>query len=251
MRIFWSNKAFREAARKEAPTTPIDYSCVDIQEHEILKEKALSYAFRSQKPKTEGFEKMRIVFIDSKGRKYYQYDDNLEMPMVRKGKLEMYYNWMASGITGKEIDMFANAIEAAADECINTLKADGKIKHLSRIGAIAEELRRRRDMIVHEDVCFRIIGLQYIREDQDPRIWDQEIEDEKVKQFREDSKGGLEAFFMGSPLKKLLPFSNMSESELTNYLNEFRATVEYQTKLLNISSSEDESKNAAMTSTKE
>lgn len=213
MRIFWSNKAFREAARKHVYDS-------------------------TQKPPTEGFERMTVAFVDSNNRVYYKYADPMDMPMVRKGKYDEYIKWLSRGIDGEELELMIDSIDKAVDECINTMDKNGRIKNISKVSALTKEMRIRKELIVHEEIYFRIMSVSYVREDENPAVWDITLEAEKVEQFKQDSKGGLYDFFMEGPLAGHIAGLNLSEEELTASMNESRALILGTTKWINMLTSE-------------
>lgn len=217
MRLFLSKSAFDKAAREHI------------------------YSAQS-KPKTEGFEKMTLAFVDSEKRKYYKYSDDFDLPLERKGKLDRYYGWLSAMMGGHELSDFTDKMEKQLNECINTLDLKGRIEGLAQIQLLINEIRNRKSLIVHEEIYFRIMGVQYIREDQNPAEWDEEFEDAKIEQFKKDSKGGLYDFFYNGPLRKYMAFYNLSEEEWTAYLNESRAIIQGQTNHLNMLTSEARSK---------
>ena len=115
---------------------------------------------------------------------------------------------------------------------------NGRIKNIRQIKALTDEMRRRQEMIIHYELYFRIMGVGYIREDQNPAEWDESLENEKVKQFQEDSKGGLSAFFMEGPLSTNIAFYNLSGEELTQLMNESRILAEGTNKWIDMLMSE-------------
>jgi hypothetical protein len=199
---------------------------------------AREHVYSTQSKPAKGFENMSLAFVDSNGVRYYKYNDDFDLPLERKGKLDRYYGWLSSMMDGSEVSEFCEKMSKLVDQSINTLTLDGRIEGLAQIQLIINEMIARKNLIVHEDIYFRIMGVQYISEHQNPAVWDDEIENAKIKQFKEDSKGGLYDFFYTGPLQKHMAFYGVSEQEWTDYLNESRAIIQGQKNYLDMLSSE-------------
>lgn len=214
MRLFLSNKRFEEAARKHL------------------------YSAQS-KPKDKEFAKMSLAFVDSNGVKYYKYDDPMDMPLKRKGKYDEYLKWLSRGLSGEQQIMFLDAMDAAVDECINSMDKGGRIKNIGKTKALTDEMRRREKLIVHEEIYFRIMSVSYVREDENPAVWDGTIETQKIDQFKQDSAGGLHDFFMDGPLAQHIAGCELSVDELTDCMNESRLLAVGTTKWIRMLMSEE------------
>src|ERR1044072_5783428 len=181
----------------------------DYRASEQFKQDALDY-FYSQQSKPNHFEVMEFAFVDSKGQRYYRYSDDTKMPIKRMEQLQRVQAELESRVSRKELELFLYAFKKIIDSAMNDRKTIGT--QLARADLLIEELRKRDDLF-HEELFFSLVSIVYIREDQDPSKWDDELESEKIAQFKFDSQGGLRDFFTQIGLGELLPFSNMSAKD--------------------------------------
>ena len=169
---------------------------------------------KNKAEKRDDFSKMEVAFTDSNGVKYYKYLKDLDIPIIRFSHLQVYIQEMAAGFNRNEIELFLTALETAL---AGTEETSGK-PDIGMIGWLLKEMRMRKDVLAHEEVLFWMVAALYIREDQNPAVWDEEIEEQKIKQFKVDSQGGLYGFFYGAGLSKYMPYFEKLKGDLTAYL---------------------------------
>lgn len=176
----------------------------------------------SEQSKKKGFEKLTQVFIDSKGKRYYRYPNDMDIPILRKGALEKCLMEIESGLSSRELAMILDAMKKA----LNFRKGDRMIPDLSKVGFLIEEINNRKDMLIHPELLFKAVSILYIREDENPAKVDEEITRQKESQLREDSKEGLYDFFYTSGLSAYIPFLEKSEDEWMESFREGTVKVE-------------------------
>lgn len=155
-------------------------------------------------------------FLDSKGRKYYGYNDQLQMSVDRYGKLNEFWIWYSNGLDAKSLDKLLDIANAALEDGVSNMH-DKKPVNAIKIGAILNEIRNRKDMIRPLELLFNMLALYIVREDEDPRLFNEKIHLEKVSQFLwEENKGNF--FFLNlNEWKTLYSFLTMSEEEWRDY----------------------------------
>ncbi len=172
-------------------------------------------AFSEQIPKKEKFAGYKFSFIDSKGVRYYEPIDLLDSGIKRKGKLHEHLVEYASQLTGSEITKMADTIDALINDKIHK----GESPDYAGITFITKEMRTRRDNLIGTDIIFDIVCLYYVREDEEPDNYDIEVHNQKVERLKKDYDLGLNVFFCGEGINKLLGFQNTPEKELKQSLN--------------------------------
>jgi hypothetical protein len=196
-----------------------------------FKRAILKYAFEFQS-KPKGFEGLSEKFFDSEGRKYYSYDNDLDIPIPRLAVLQKTLMELKRAMTEDELEKFITYIEAALDEALKPKK--GSVGVLARIGHITGEMRLRHEELIHEELLIKLAAVVYIREDENPGTCDEDILNQKVRQFIKDTaSGGLYGFFMQDGLKRYLPFVDMSIDEWENYLTSSQSRMKAQADLMN------------------
>jgi hypothetical protein len=160
--------------------------------------------------KKKGFEKLRFEFTDSKGMKYYRFQDDMDIPILRKGELERVLIEIKAGISKDELELIIKAMYKA----INNEEGGRVIPNIALIGHLIEELNNRRELLIHPELLFESVAILYIREDEDPAIVDKEILRNKIEQLKKDSVEGLYDFFYTKGLSEYMPYLPKSEEEL-------------------------------------
>jgi len=157
------------------------------------------------------FENLEEKFTDSNGMRYYIWskDEMFNMPLIRFQKLQVYIQELQSSFQGQELNEFVKVLEEQVDACVNNAG-----KGLAAIGHLIKEVEWRQQALFREDILFKMVGCQYIREDQDPKIWDQELEDKKIAQLMEDSKTGLSDFFLRAGMSDYYNFLKLTDEDL-------------------------------------
>ena len=157
-------------------------------------------------------ENLEFRFNDSNGKIYYGFPDSLPLPIERWGKARDFLSWMAIGLSPEE---FTELIEAAEKNWVSHLKTG---KNAARVGYIFEELKTRRNNVLHTELLYNYLAIQLVREDEDPVVFNNEIHLEKVEQFKkETSKGNHYFFFQVPELKKLHELWNFNQEEWERY----------------------------------
>lgn len=179
----------------------------------------------SEQMKPIGLDKWEKAFIDSNGLQYYKVSNSMDLPIERKGKLNTYLMWLNMGLgnfivekkDGKEVqylelDMILDAMEEALNK---GLKTKGQA---ALIGALIHEVRDRKNMVIHTELLYNLLAVQWLREDEKPDVFDEEIHIEKIKQFKyEVSQSNSYFFFATTLLNELLPFLKITEEEWNEY----------------------------------
>jgi hypothetical protein len=180
---------------------------------------AIQYLEQSKKP---GLEKLEYKFRDSKGRAYYAYPNDLDLPLKRKGEMERVLLEIEAGISKSELDLIVDSGIAA----INRVKDGRPAPDLGTVLYLFHEMKIRKDILIHPELLFEAVAIMYIREDEDPAVVDKEILNEKIEQFKLDSKDGLYDFFYRSGINTFMPYLEKSQEEWMEYYSEGKAKAE-------------------------
>lgn len=177
----------------------------------LFHEPIMKYAFESKyKGKFEDFDKMEMVFLDSEGRKYFSYLDPMEIPVVRRRQLEIKLLEADSGVSLDILNLWLDNIDKEC-ESVDPKKAVLNISRLSK------SLRERTDLGADVELLMKICCIIYVREDQNPHVWNEKLEEEKFEQLMKDRAGGLYDFFIMTGLSEFLPFLKGMEKGFKEY----------------------------------
>lgn len=172
---------------------------------------------KQQERKPLSHADLEWVYTDLNQVKYYRFPDTMRLPLERFGKTKEYLMWIAAGITPSELDLLLDFADTALEEGI---KSKGS-KAAGKIGWVLQELRFRRKMILHTELLYNFLACQWIREDEEPTTFNNEIQLQKVSQFKEEVHGKDSFFFFQQKeLKILQERLNLSHSEWIAYWEE-------------------------------
>lgn len=151
-------------------------------------------------------------FHDSNGIAYYGFPDSFPLPIERWGKMKDFLMYMSAGISADE---FTQMIDVAEKNWISYIKTG---KNAAKVGYIFQELRNRTKIILHTELLYNFLAVQLIREDEEVEIFNNEIQMQKVEQFKKECSDGKHYFFFQKPeLKKLHEFWKFTEAEWNKY----------------------------------
>jgi hypothetical protein len=165
------------------------------------------------KPKPKWASLCSLVYTDKSGRKYYKYNDPLDMCVKRKGEIDKCLMELKYGSNYSDV-LFA------LKTAINQPDKAGNIKpDLVNVGYLVNELADRSDILLVPEILFKLCSNMLIRADENPYIVDVEILNEKVETFtKEIQRGGLHDFFQVTGLLKLIGLSGISKIGLMQYM---------------------------------
>ena len=201
----------------------------------LLFRKQFNRVIYSQQSKPGGFEELTMAFTDSDGRRYYRYNDDMDMPIKRWAKLKVFLAELTNCIDAKELTRIVDAM----DKALNADKRD-----LAMIGFLIKEIRNRQEMLVHEEILFKIVTALYIREDEKTDKWDEDIFEQKMNQFRKDSREGLYDFFYKAGISKYVPYWEKCKGNVETLLEMSNLKVMALKRILGAYSSGEQSLNS-------
>lgn len=174
----------------------------------LIGEKRLSNIYREHAAK-QIKKGLKAEFQDDKGRWYYTFRDDADLPHTRSAKSQTYSQYLASGLSGEMFDeaytrineLFAHADYLAAGVIINDLK----------------ELKQN---IVNVDIIVNIIAVNYIREDEELAVISDSIHQEKCDFLKSETDKGR--FFFRTPeWLNLLKKAGISSEESEKFYKDF------------------------------
>lgn len=196
--------------------------------------------------KPESHTQLEYAITDSNGVKYSRFPQDAAIPIERWGKLNEYMMWMSAGLTSGELDKLVDVAEKAI--------ADGLSKdtrNIAKISTVLNEIKERKNMVIHTELFYNYVAVQLIREDENPDTFNNEIHLQKVEQFKKEvAAGNSYDFFFSIGLKKLSALMDMSKDEWERFWENSRKEQELLKEKLKIIESVKKSGNGAPISTK-
>lgn len=175
----------------------------------------LMYLKRQNKPITHSG--LEYFFTDSSplNHKWYRFPKAMALPVDRLGMLLKFTQYLAKGLSPEEDE----ALDQIIEDAIETGIKNNKAKVSAVIATVLEEKKRRRTLCFHTEIFYNYLAVQLIRDDENPVVYDNAIQIEKVEQLkREQPDDGVYFFFHQPELEKLKTLFNITDENLTGLL---------------------------------
>lgn len=189
--------------------------------------------------KPPSHSQLEYAITDLNGVKYYRFSQDAAIPIERWGKLNEYMMWMSAGLTAGELDKLIDVAEKAI--------ADGLSKdtrNVAKISTVLNEIKERKNMVVHTELFYNYVAVQLIREDETPDTFNNEIHLQKVEQFKKEvDAGNSYDFFFSIGLKKLSALMDMSKNEWEQFWTNSQKEQELLSEKLKVIASVKKSEN--------
>lgn len=154
-------------------------------------------------------------FTDNQGFRYYKFPDNMALPLERIANLKMLYSWLSAGISGEEMRSIVAAMKQALHDGLASADATAKI------AALINTIEERMKYAFHLEIYYNIVATLAVRNDENPEVYNNDIQMQKVIAFKDmTAKGGTYFFFREKLSGTLINLSDISEIEWSNMLVE-------------------------------
>ena len=173
-----------------------------------FKKAITEYVFNAQSKTYR--EYLEFAFADTKGRKYYRFNDLKNMPLALLEQLTILQLEVESRIKGADLDEWIAHCKRIVSSGSRTAVAD--------VGHMLGALEERRTILLDPTLMLEMAALLYIREDEDPTQYSKDLHAEKFKQFNEEKAGGLYDFFLSAGLSRYLPSAGFTPIEWEKFL---------------------------------
>lgn len=185
------------------------------------KDKFLKFFIEESGEKRIEKANLEYRFHDSNGKIYYGFPESLPMPLERWGKMKDFLMYMNAGFSLTEYD---EMIDLAEKNWVSFIKTG---KNAAKVGYIFQELKNRSRMVIHTELLYNFLAVQLVREDESVEVFNSEIQNEKVEQFKKECVDGNHYFFFQKPeLKKLHELWKFTREEWNEYWEESQAKQE-------------------------
>jgi hypothetical protein len=98
--------------------------------------------------------------------------------------------------------------------------------NIFKIRELNQFLKERIDFVYDSDLVYKLASVIYFDKSENPYKYDMKYGQEKIRKWKES--GESLAFFLETPIKKLLPFQDMSEEDLVNFENTMEKVKKHQ-----------------------
>lgn len=152
--------------------------------------------------------KDRIVYAFTlEGTHYYEFYDFNNVPCVRGFYSFTFFNELKMRCTREYLIAHNQALKEAF--AITNGKLD-----LNKPGVLINQMQERLDFVFEPNIAYKLATVVYFDATENPYEYDMKYALEKAKKFR---TAPLEAFFLSTPIGKLMPFMQKLGSDLPTY----------------------------------
>lgn len=164
-------------------------------------------------------DNLEFAFIDSGGRKYYYFPDLKKLPLPLLEKLNELQEQMGCKLPGRDLDAWTAKVEE---------ELNSKNPKLTVVAYWLGVLKERRNILFEPTVLTEIAALLYIREDENPAVYNAALHKEKFDMLWADSKKGakLYDFFQQAGLSRYIPSENITAANWNEYLTQIAEKVQ-------------------------
>ena len=183
-----------------------------------FKQAIQNYVFKHQSKRYQ--DNMVLAFVDSKGRKYCSIPNMNCLPMPLLEKLNELQEQLRCKLPSRDLDSWVEAVE-------KVLNGNSRSK-VTDFGYWLGVLKDRRTILFDPTLLMEIAALLYIREDENPAVYNAQIHKEKFQMLWDDSqKGGkLYDFFQQAGLSSYIPSQKITQENWQQSLEEIMEKVE-------------------------
>jgi len=159
-------------------------------------------------------QSMQAEFKDDKGRWYYSFRDEGDVPITRLSEAHTYMQYMAAGLSSETIK-----------QALDTVTTCLAKQDIVRAGVVINDLTDLEKKIVNFDSLVNIIAVNYVREDEDTASISASIHAEKCDYLKHETEQGR--FFFRLPIfVKLLNGLTVSKNDATTLFRNFQQVTE-------------------------
>ncbi len=172
---------------------------------------------QAENVKKIGARDLEFRYTDLNGVGYFGFGKDMSLPVDRLGKLYEFMEYLMKGMSASEDE----AIDKAISNALETGLTNPKEKAAAKIGSLIMEREKRRRLVIHSELLYNILAVQWVREDENPSVYSNEIQMQKVEQFkREVGEGSSYPFFQVPELTQLSSYLRMSKDEWDQFWND-------------------------------
>lgn len=150
---------------------------------------------------------IKEAFI-SGGIQYYMFEDIFNAPFNRAFEAQTFYN---------ELQMRVDK-EYLQDHVMGMKEILGNKNgiNVGNIAILTQQLAERMDFIVDADLLYKLASVMYFDDNESPFKYDFGYGVKKMARWKKDRD--IEDFFLNTPIKDFIPFSDILEKDLSAYL---------------------------------
>jgi len=164
-----------------------------------------------------GAKNLEYRYTDLNNVAYFGFPKDMAMSVERLGKLYYFSELLFKGLSAEEDEK----IDQMINEALEMGLSNPKEKSAAKIGSLLIERDKRRKLVFHSEIIYNLLAVQWVREDEDPGVFSNEIQMQKVDQFKKEvAEKSAYPFFQVPELKQLNSFFNVSKDEWTAYWHE-------------------------------
>lgn len=166
----------------------------------------------AQTPAPERFElppvsPLQFIFEDSRGVKWYQYENPLQAPAYRVLMIQE-----ATRI--QEMCMTKKQLKSLCERAISALTENNKNEAV----VILAEIKFRNEFLYEEAALMQLAAAFIVTEDEDSKGFNSAFQDQKIKRWQEN-KADYD-FFLRVAISYLAAFNDCSEQTIQTYLQQ-------------------------------
>jgi hypothetical protein len=155
------------------------------------------------------------------GVDYFRHNDVFNMPYERGFMALAAYEECRMGVNREYLEAHTSRVR----EILTSQKVD-----IFEVHKLNEQLKERMLFVADADLLYKLASVVFFDKKENPLIYEPEYNRRKIEFWKKHK--GVADFFLQMPLKKLIPFLNISETDLKAYLVATKKIRELQSGVL-------------------
>jgi hypothetical protein len=200
--------------------------------YRIFKKQLNKLVFEHDQLNYDWRDKCDMVYVDIDGLKYYRFRDVMDTPIQRYQYLLHLLQLFMIGFNKAEYSVFLKELKSIVDVIINDHKESGKIKELTRLITILNEIEFRANILLDQDILFEMVAVSLIEENENPATVDHKSIDIKVKKFKAANEERAANFFIQAGLNTFIPFLELLKKDWMKYMTESSRQMQMSNEVL-------------------
>jgi hypothetical protein len=156
------------------------------------------------------------------GVSYYKYEQAAQMPFMRAYAAINTYSEVEMRCTREYLQKHSDGnrediaeLKKAFTNVGGSLNLIETVRRLDTLEKRERNLQERLKMILVTETALNLAAIYYFDDSEDPTSFDQGYARKKIQRWKD---GGLEGFFTTAPVRELIPFLDLTEEDLQNFI---------------------------------
>lgn len=163
------------------------------------------------------FKKLVEFAFELEGQSFYHFKNYLDMPVLRYSKLNEFIREAELRLTRDDLKQYLEDITKGINE-----------GNLTTVAKFIGLIEYRLDQFIELESYYRLFSCAFFSLEENLEEYDYDYNEKKIELFK---KQPVDSFFLGYPMKELLPPAELSKEDIKMFLRAQRTAKQYEQKI--------------------